>query len=231
MRSVPGTVLDQTVHAAVHCQIRFAHRYHLPWGISESAFGDRDAQGSYQYRAFGLPSMALDQQAREDLVIAPYASFLALTVEPPAGVHNLMRMEKMGWQGELGFYDSCDYRMRKKPHLVRNWMAHHQGMTLLALCNLLKQSAIQTWFHREPRVQATQLLLHEKTLPSARVETEMPRRAKKVPPHVKVSESSASISAPRPPTALRPTLERALVKDTPSPQSAEDSTVRDSRTH
>lgn len=167
MRSHSGTMLDEGMHSAVLCQQKYARRRKVPWGISEAAFSARDHKGIYQYAAFGLPGMAMDPNALEDVVIAPYASFLALLVDSTSAVRNLKLMWDKGWFGRLGFFESADYsnshaQGTKNYELVRCWMAHHQGMSLLAVCNLLTRSSLQRWFHLESRVMATELLLHEK---------------------------------------------------------------------
>ncbi len=167
MRSYSGTMLDQGMLSAVVCQQRYARKRNIPWGISEAAFSARDHQGIYQYAAFGLPGMAVDPNAAKDIVVAPYASFLALLVDSPPAARNLRVMWEKGWFGRFGFYESADYSNGQASEttdyeLIRCWMAHHQGMSLLAVCNLLTQSSLQRWFHQEPRVMATELLLHEK---------------------------------------------------------------------
>jgi Ca2+/Na+ antiporter len=167
MRSFRGTLLDQGMSSAVACQRQHTKKRGVPWGVSEAAFSDRDSKGIYQYYAFGLPKLALNPGASRDLVVAPYASFLALMVDASAAVQNLKCMKEKGWLGRFGFYEAVDY---SKPDLsesqeytlIRCWMAHHQGMSLLAACNLLAQSSIQRWFHTDPLVMATELLLHER---------------------------------------------------------------------
>jgi len=103
------------------------------------------------------------------LVISPYSTFLALNIDPWDALRNLRRMDDMGWCGAYGFYEAADYSSvrrrrfgRRQPQLVRCWMAHHQGMSLLAVANFLNGNIVQRWFHSERRVQATELLLHEK---------------------------------------------------------------------
>ena len=167
MRSYSGTMLDQGMFSAVVCQQRYAKKRNIPWGISEAAFSARDHKGIYQYRAFGLPGLAVDPNASKNIVIAPYASFLALLVDSTSATRNLREMWKNGWVGRFGFYESADYSHARASgmtnyELVRCWMAHHQGMSLIAVCNLLTQSSLQRWFHQEPQVMATELLLHEK---------------------------------------------------------------------
>ena len=166
----PRTLLEQSARVAVQCQKEWAEGKAMPWGISEAAYSTQDAAGHYQYRAFGVPALALNPISGEDVVVSPYATFLALAVDPHPAVQNLQRMEELGWLGELGFYDAADFApARVAPEeghkLVRCWMAHHQGMSLLAACNLLTDGAIQKLFHSEPAICATELLLHEKLLP------------------------------------------------------------------
>jgi cyclic beta-1,2-glucan synthetase len=165
MKSYADTILGQSEEAAVRCQEIMASKKRRPWGVSEAGFARRDAAGRYQYQPFGLQPLALKQDITSD-VVTPYASFLALPIDPQAATRNLRRMKSMGWFGAYGFYESADYNPPVRPkgskyELVRSWMAHHQGMILLALCNQLAGSTIQRRFHAEPRVQATELVLHE----------------------------------------------------------------------
>jgi cyclic beta-1,2-glucan synthetase len=169
MRTYPNTLLDNSRAAAVRLQQMYADRKGIPWGISESAYAKRDESGNYQYHAFGLASLALRQGEGNPLVISPYSTFLALDVDPSGALRNLRRMEGEEWLGSYGFYEAADYTQvpgrRSWGHrheLVRCWMAHHQGMSLLAMANFLHDGVVQRWFHGERRVQATELLLHEK---------------------------------------------------------------------
>jgi cyclic beta-1,2-glucan glucanotransferase len=167
MGSYSGTMLDEGMLSAVACHQKYARKRNVPWGISEAAYSARDHKGIYQYTAFGLPGLAVDPNASKDIVIAPYASFLALLVDSTAAARNLRLMWKNGWFGRFGFYESADYSNGQASgmadyELIRCWMAHHQGMSLLAVCNLLTQFSLQRWFHLEPQVMATELLLCEK---------------------------------------------------------------------
>jgi cyclic beta-1,2-glucan glucanotransferase len=167
MRSYSGTMLNEGMLSAVAGQQKYARKRNVPWGISEAAHNTRDDKGIYQYAAFGLPGLAVDPKALKDIVIAPYASFLALLVDSTAAARNLRWMWKNGWCGRFGFYEFADYSTGQAPEmkdyeLVRCWMAHHQGMSLLAVCNLLTESSLQRWFHQDTLVMATELLLHEK---------------------------------------------------------------------
>lgn len=166
MRSYPDTILAQTQRAAVRCQQKFGRRKRRPWGVSEAGFSLRDEAGHYQYQAFGIPELALSTESTGD-VVAPYATFLALGIDPARAVRNLRRMARMGWLSAYGFYESADYdshryASRAPYEVVRSWMAHHQGMSLLALSNLLAGASIQRRFHAEPQVQATEPMLHER---------------------------------------------------------------------
>jgi hypothetical protein len=168
MRTYPNTLLDNSRTAAVRLQQIYAGEKGVPWGISESAYAKRDEAGNYQYQAFGLPRLALRNEEAEWLVISPYSTFLALHVDAPAALRNLRRMAADGWLGAYGFYEAADYSSsgrhswRHRHELVRCWMAHHQGMSLLAMANFLHEGVVQRWFHNDRRVQATELLLHEK---------------------------------------------------------------------
>jgi cyclic beta-1,2-glucan synthetase len=174
MRSYPNTLLDRSRSAAVHSQQIYATRKGVPWGISESAYFKLDEAGNYQYYAFGLPHLALRKRELKALVISPYSTFLALDSDPVGAVRNLRRMASMGWFGSHGFYEAADFSApkrkfsRKGHQIVRCWMAHHQGMSLLALANFLNDNVVQQWFHAERRVQATELLLHEKPVAHVR---------------------------------------------------------------
>jgi len=180
MRSYSNTLLDRSRAAAVRSQQAYAANKGVPWGISESAYSKLDEAGNYQYYAFGLPHLALRKREQNGLVISPYSTFLALDVDPTNAISNLHRMNNMGWFGSCGFYEAADFSaprrfMAKRYQLVRCWMAHHQGMSLLALANFLNNNVVQKWFHADRRVQATELLLHEKPVAHVR-RKDIPRK-------------------------------------------------------
>jgi len=172
MKTYPGTLLDASQHGAIISQQEFTASKRIPWGISESSYATRDAAGSYGYHAFGVPQLAIFHSEVNALVISPYSTFLALNTTPKAALENLRRMSHDGWFGAYGFYESADYTAsrdriwRHEYELIRCWMAHHQGMSLLAIANFLADGVVQGWFHSHPRVQATELLLDEKPLNS-----------------------------------------------------------------
>ncbi len=164
MKHYSGTILEQSIRAAVRAQKDYGRRKGVPWGVSESACAGVQG-GDPGYAPFGIPGLALEQREAESLVIAPYASFLALMVNPLAALKNLRQMDEYGWSGRYGFYEAVDY-CSGGAQVIRSWMAHHEGMALLAICNLLFDNPMQRYFHAEPQVMATELLLHER-LPAA----------------------------------------------------------------
>jgi len=174
MRSYSQTLLHRTRDAAVRAQQSYTSRRRIPWGISESAYSKRDPAGNYGYHAFGLPHLALRERDIESLVISPYSTFLALHADPDEALRNLRRMAKKGWCGRYGFYEAVDFSPEKPQswrsnyEIVRCWMAHHQGMSLMSILNLLQGNIVQRWFHSNPHVQATELLLHEKPVAHVR---------------------------------------------------------------
>jgi hypothetical protein len=176
MRSYPNTLLDRSLRAVVRCQQKYARSRNVPWGISESAYAYRDESGNYQYQAFGVPAIAIYENASRAIVVSPYSTFLALAVDPSAAVANLRTMESLNWVGPFGFYESADYTSpavagRTGEHeIVRCWMVHHQGMILVSIGNLLCDAATQRRFHSHPMVMATELILHEKALPTQAID-------------------------------------------------------------
>jgi hypothetical protein len=162
MRSYPGTLIARTQDACVHVQRAFGRSLGIPWGVSESASSQKNDLGHYRYFAYGLPSVALWPEAAAGPVISPYSTFLALAVDPPRALLNLRLMESKGWVGPYGFYEAADYSVSsRRPVLVREWMAHHLGISLLAIANLLRNNVVQQWFHAHPMVQASERLLQE----------------------------------------------------------------------
>jgi cyclic beta-1,2-glucan synthetase len=174
MRSYPNTLMERSRLAAVRSQQAYTASKNIPWGISESAYFKMDEAGNYQYHAFGIPYLALREREHDSLVISPYSSVLALSADPAAAFQNLRKMAHFGWFGAYGFYEAADFtpsrrRSRfRRYELVRCWMTHHQGMSLLSIANFLHNGIVQTWFHADPRVQATELLLHEKPVSHVR---------------------------------------------------------------
>ncbi|GAA0714799.1 GH36-type glycosyl hydrolase domain-containing protein [Dokdonella soli] len=167
MPAYPGSLLAQTCRAAIARQIVYARQRDVPWGISESGYNLTDAAQNYQYRAFGVPGLGLQRGLSQELVVAPYASALALTTLPHAAADNLRAMAAKGWLTGYGFYEAVDYTpTRQQPGethtIVRSFMAHHQGMSLLACAHALLDRPLQRRFENYPQFQATLLLLQER---------------------------------------------------------------------
>ncbi|MBK7705579.1 MAG: hypothetical protein IPJ30_07305 [Acidobacteria bacterium] len=167
MRDYEETFLNQTYRAIVRRQIDYAKKNDVPWGISESAYNARDLQLNYQYQAFGVPGLGLKRGLSEDLVISPYSTALAAHVFPTAAMDNFRRLVDEGALARFGFYEAIDYTPERLPpdqkHVfIRAFMAHHQGMMLVALNNLVHSDVMQRRFHAEPLVRATELLLQER---------------------------------------------------------------------
>jgi cyclic beta-1,2-glucan synthetase len=168
MRSPAGSLLRQTYEQVVLRQMEYGGQRGVPWGISESAYNARDLNFTYQYSSFGVPGLGLRRGLSDDLVIAPYATALAAMIRPAAAVKNFMRLEDDGGSGNYGFYDALDYTPERIPEHARvapvlTYMAHHQGMTIIALDNVVNDGVMQTRFHAEPIIQASELLLQERT--------------------------------------------------------------------
>ena len=167
MRNFENSLLDRANREAVRAHIRYGRQRGVPWGISESAYGDLDLNMTYQYKAFGVPGLGLKRGLGEDLVVAPYATMLGLGVDPQASVRNLTRLEGLGLLGSYGYYEAIDFSRRREREgehgvLVRTFMAHHQSMSFLALVNLVHDQAMQQRFHADPRVQSAEPLLYER---------------------------------------------------------------------
>nr|MDK2851248.1 cyclic beta,2-glucan synthetase [Candidatus Cloacimonadota bacterium] len=167
MPTYKNTLLDQTYKTAVARQIDYGKRRSVPWGISESGYNAIDVHLNYQYRAFGVPGLGLKRGLSEDLVVAPYASVLALMVAPEESCQNLERLATDGFEANYGFYEAIDYTPARLPRgqthvVIKSFMAHHQGMSLLALAYLLLDRPMQKRFEADSLFQATMLLLQER---------------------------------------------------------------------
>jgi cyclic beta-1,2-glucan synthetase len=181
MRSYEGTLLHESVVAAVNHQIDYGRHEGLPWGISESGFYALDGNSNYRYRAFGVPGLGFKRDLAGDAVVAPYASLLALPFRPEAVVENLARLKQLGAVGIYGLYEAVDFTASRLPlgrshAVVSEYMAHHQGMILVALGNYLHQLRTQQEplmlqrFHSDPLLQSVDLLLQERVPKDAPLE-------------------------------------------------------------
>ncbi|BCX02272.1 MAG: hypothetical protein KatS3mg053_0210 [Candidatus Roseilinea sp.] len=177
MRSYEGTLLHFSTRGAVERQIAYAKRKGTPWGISESGYYAFDAALNYQYRAFGVPGLGFKRDLGEDLVVAPYASLLALPVRPREVVDNIAHLRRLGALGAYGLYEAIDFTPKRLPlgnkhAIVRSYMAHHQGMIFLSLANYLLENpgGMARRFHADPRMRSIELILQEKAPLDAPIE-------------------------------------------------------------
>ncbi len=198
IRSPDGSMLQQTYKQVVRRQIEYGAERKVPWGVSESAYNARDLDLTYQYSGFGVPGMGLKRGLSEDMVVAPYATALAAMVEPSAAASNFERIAEAGGRGPYGFYESLDYTRSRVPKsedvaVVRAYMAHHQGMTLTSLANVMLGGVMLGRFHSEPIVQATELLMQERT----------PRDVLVARPREEELTAEARVREPAPPVARR----------------------------
>jgi cellobiose phosphorylase len=209
MPSYENTLLEQTCKAAVSRQIEYGQQRAVPWGISESCYNATDMHQVYQYRAFGVPGLGFKRGLGDDLVIAPYASALALTVMPREACRNLQTLAEQGFLGTYGFYEAVDYTPSRVPRgkshaIVRSFMAHHQGMSLLAFEHVLLDRPMQRRFMSDPLARSTELLLQER----------VPKKGATLHPHA--AEVSA---AARPPIAEAGAIMRVFTEpSTPLPE-------------
>ncbi|WP_442593468.1 GH36-type glycosyl hydrolase domain-containing protein [Parapusillimonas sp. JC17] len=167
MRAPVGSLLEQTNRLVVQRQRAYAAEHGIPWGFSESAYNARDIEFTYQYYNFGVPGLGLKRGLSEDKVVAPYATGLAAMVDPERARENFDGLARLGALGRYGFYEALDFTSTRLPEghslvIVRSFMAHHQGMTIVAIANTLMDGQMRSRFHREPMIQACDLLLQER---------------------------------------------------------------------
>jgi len=198
MRAPAGSLLDQTNRLVVERQQAYGLSLGIPWGISESAYNARDMEFTYQYSNFGVPGLGLKRGLSENVVIAPYATGLAAMVDPGSAQRNYARLTEMGACGRYGFYEALDFTRSRLPDnetfaIVRSFMAHHQGMTIVAMANTLDNGRMRDRFHREPMVQACELLLQER----------MPRDVAVAHPRAEEVKASATDAITVAPTVRR----------------------------
>lgn len=167
MKHYPHTLLDQTYQTALLAQELYGEKRRVPWGTSESGYYAFDLQLNYQYKAFGVPDLGLKRGLIEDMVVSPYSTMLALPFIPHKALANLRRLLADGLEGEYGLYEAVDYTPERLPagekrKIVLSFMAHHQGMSLVAMDNLLHGQIMQRRFHAHPLVKSGEILLEEK---------------------------------------------------------------------
>ncbi|MBL8582198.1 MAG: protein ndvB, partial [Rhizobiaceae bacterium] len=168
MKEPQGGILNQTSHLIIKRQIQYGRQKRIPWGISEAAYNARDREMNYQYTNFGVPGLGLKRGLAQNTVIAPYATVLAAQFVPSDAVQNLETLRRMGALGRYGFHDAVDFTPQRLPEgadhvVVRNYYAHHQGMSIVALENAIFEGRMRDRFHSDPVIEAAELLLQEKT--------------------------------------------------------------------
>ncbi len=199
MRAPVGSLLEQTNRLVVERQESYGNSLGIPWGVSESAYNARDMELTYQYSNFGVPGLGLKRGLSENVVIAPYATGLASMVDPHGALQNYARLAEIGASGRYGFYEALDFTRSRLPEgedvaIVRSFMAHHQGMTIVAIANALHDGAMRARFHREPMIQASELLLQER----------MPRDVAIAHPRAEEVKTSPAMAGSEAPTVRRP---------------------------
>ncbi|MDB5659978.1 MAG: hypothetical protein JWS10_2593, partial [Cypionkella sp.] len=188
MRAPEGSVLAQTNALIVERQQAYGRAMGIPWGISESAYNARDLEMTYQYSNFGVPGLGLKRGLSENKVIAPYATGLASMVDPAGALANYRKLTAMGAEGRYGYYEAVDFTPQRVPEdeemvIVRSFMAHHQGMTITAIANVVQNGSLRARFHAVPMVQAVDLLLQER----------IPREVAAAAPHAEEVKVSAAV--------------------------------------
>ena len=198
MRSPANSLLDHTNRLVVARQMQYATELGVPWGMSESGFNARDLSQNYQYSGFGVPGLGLKRGLSEDVVVAPYATALAAMIQPKAAVKNFAQLVAAGASGRYGFREALDYTERRLQEgstvaVVHSYMAHHQGMTLVSIGNVLNDRLMVERFHSDPIVEATELLLQER----------MPRDVLVARPRAEEVKSAADVRDLVPPIPRR----------------------------
>ncbi|MCO5062912.1 MAG: protein ndvB [Rhizobiaceae bacterium] len=186
MKEPNGGLLNQTSHLIIKRQIQYGDSKGIPWGISEAAYNARDHEMTYQYTNFGVPGLGLKRGLAQNTVIAPYATILASQFMPREAVQNLERLASIGGLGRYGYYDAIDFTPQRVPEgadcaVVYNYYAHHQGMSIAAISNIVFEGRLRDRFHSDPIIEAAELLLQERAprdIPIATVRTEADERVK-----------------------------------------------------
>ncbi len=196
LRTPEGSILAETNRRVVARQVAYGQGLGMPWGISESSYNARDLEMTYQYSNFGVPGLGLKRGLGENRVIAPYATGLAAMVDPKAALQNFDALRKLGAEGRFGFYEALDFTTARLPEdaghvIVQSFMAHHQGMTIAALTNVLRYGILRSQFHADPIIQSVDPLLQER----------VPRDVSIAPPRAREVLTAAEVTVS--PSVLR----------------------------
>jgi cyclic beta-1,2-glucan synthetase len=193
MQEPTHSLLERTNRLVVRRQIQYGRRLRIPWGVSESAYNAQDLELTYQYQSFGIPEVALKRGLADNVVVSPYATALAGMLAPWEAVRNFEALSALGAHGRFGFYEAIDFTRERLPagkqfEIVRAFMAHHQGMTIAAIANVLLDGRLRKHFHADPNVRASELLLQER----------MPRNIQEPAPFADAHEAVARAALPPP---------------------------------
>ncbi|WP_032122287.1 GH36-type glycosyl hydrolase domain-containing protein [Clostridium amazonitimonense] len=167
MKVYPDTLWEETYESVVKAQKNYGDNHKIPWGISESAYFHFDSEQNFQYKAFGVPQIGLKRGLEEEMVISPYATVMALMVDIKSSIHNIKSLLNIGMLGRYGLYEAIDYTTERVPKgkknaIIKSYMVHHQGMSFMALDNVLNKDIFQKRFHNIKEVKSVELLLQEK---------------------------------------------------------------------
>ncbi|XUW94362.1 glucoamylase family protein [Wukongibacter sp. M2B1] len=167
MKTYENTLLDETYSTVVKAQKIYGQKRKTPWGTSESGYYAFDMNLNYQYKAFGVPDLGLKRGLMKDMVISPYSTILALPYDSKGSIENIRRLIKDGVEGKYGFYEAIDYTPQRVPFntnkaVIKSFMAHHQGMSFIALNNYLNMNIMQKRFHSDPMIESAKILLQER---------------------------------------------------------------------
>lgn len=185
IKQYEGSLLDESCRFMIMSQKEYAKKLGTPWGISEAAFNLRDLSNNYQYKAFGIPWLGLKRGLEDDMVISSYSVFLSMMYDAKGAIENLKKLEEHEMYGEYGFYESIDYtidrlKYGKMYEVVKTYMAHHQGLILLSLNNLLNNNILIERFTKNPEIKAIDILLQERMPEKAIITKETKEKVQKV---------------------------------------------------
>ncbi len=167
MKNYKNTLLDETYSTVVKAQKNYGDRRNTPWGTSESGYYAFDMNLNYQYKAFGVPDLGLKRGLMNDMVVSPYSTILALPYGKEDAIKNIERLMTDGVEGDYGLYEAIDYTIHRlefghKKAIIKSFMAHHQGMSFIALNNFINENIMQRRFHRDVAIESANILLQEK---------------------------------------------------------------------
>ncbi|OGZ05110.1 MAG: hypothetical protein A2845_02190 [Candidatus Lloydbacteria bacterium RIFCSPHIGHO2_01_FULL_49_22] len=182
---------------AIAAHQAFAQKYHIPWGMGESASSRQDVARNYHYQAFGEPSLGFKRDLSESIVVAPYTSALALSMAPKEALANFQQLERAGAFGRYGFYDAIDFTKKRAKEYressgvpARIYYAHHQGFILSSIINVLNDGWVRTMVAKDPQMEVSTQLFEEKMPEDVRGEKISP-----IVPEIPVAQTVSTFAA------------------------------------